>query len=524
MVMWYAIIGVWGLILISMAVMWASPKTFGLGSDNVKASVSLTTDAAGRLVFYHTNDGGVYSANNFGFLPVFQDADEYIVHTTHEMTASCSENFATHVMTNKNRIYSISYVGGSSPAAKTTWDKVQNFPSGVTKFIGSGGAWIYDALLGDNGIVYYLDNMTILASTTKVSDFGINISDVTNFFVISDETYECVRDGATAIIVYKDSAQPDRYKFKAFHLRTDGVTKNVAVTVPDFITDKRIDDIAGWSDYSRGTGLQATFSLSHMHVYAKLEGDPSFKQTLNGGNWENAYNPTAYFPNSEYIKGSLTWTTNTTVSPYTSFISGLSQSTSGEIKYWYKQAQAGGATGLFDTFMSFKTCKAYRGESGIFSWSPGVQYYAFFAVNQSCNDPVNYCGDGRITGSEKCDDGNITSGDGCSSTCQIETSPNGGGAVTASPSVHVSVVGPDGVSANATVKDQIATFTLTVTNPTGSPATVKFDLPPGFTYDSMDTTGSNNCSKTTPDITAPSLMWTGVTNDSCVLKVKAKAP
>ena len=31
------------------------------------------------------------------------------------------------------------------------------------------------------------------------------------------------------------------------------------------------------------------------------------------------------------------------------------------------------------------------------------------------------CGDGIINGSETCDDGNTISGDGCSSTCQIET-------------------------------------------------------------------------------------------------------
>jgi cysteine-rich repeat protein len=31
------------------------------------------------------------------------------------------------------------------------------------------------------------------------------------------------------------------------------------------------------------------------------------------------------------------------------------------------------------------------------------------------------CGDGLITGTEQCDDGNTVSGDGCSSSCQIET-------------------------------------------------------------------------------------------------------
>src|SRR5579862_6186783 len=31
------------------------------------------------------------------------------------------------------------------------------------------------------------------------------------------------------------------------------------------------------------------------------------------------------------------------------------------------------------------------------------------------------CGDGIVSGSETCDDGNTVDGDGCSSTCQIET-------------------------------------------------------------------------------------------------------
>ena len=36
-------------------------------------------------------------------------------------------------------------------------------------------------------------------------------------------------------------------------------------------------------------------------------------------------------------------------------------------------------------------------------------------------DPENVCGDGEITGDEECDDGNAKDGDGCSSDCTIET-------------------------------------------------------------------------------------------------------
>ena len=37
--------------------------------------------------------------------------------------------------------------------------------------------------------------------------------------------------------------------------------------------------------------------------------------------------------------------------------------------------------------------------------------------------PTCCCGDGVINGGEQCDDGNTVDGDGCSSTCQIETPP-----------------------------------------------------------------------------------------------------
>jgi fibro-slime domain-containing protein len=45
--------------------------------------------------------------------------------------------------------------------------------------------------------------------------------------------------------------------------------------------------------------------------------------------------------------------------------------------------------------------------------------YTCPVVNQPCV-PVNLCGNGVLDGAEQCDDGNRNSGDGCSSSCQIE--------------------------------------------------------------------------------------------------------
>jgi cysteine-rich repeat protein len=39
----------------------------------------------------------------------------------------------------------------------------------------------------------------------------------------------------------------------------------------------------------------------------------------------------------------------------------------------------------------------------------------------SCSEPLPVCGNGELEASEECDDGNTTSGDGCSSTCGIES-------------------------------------------------------------------------------------------------------
>lgn len=42
------------------------------------------------------------------------------------------------------------------------------------------------------------------------------------------------------------------------------------------------------------------------------------------------------------------------------------------------------------------------------------------AVNDSCGDVQNYCGDGNLDDGEQCDDGNNIDGDGCSANCEIE--------------------------------------------------------------------------------------------------------
>ena len=48
-------------------------------------------------------------------------------------------------------------------------------------------------------------------------------------------------------------------------------------------------------------------------------------------------------------------------------------------------------------------------------------------VDYNCPTPQPYCGDGKINqANETCDDGNTVNGDGCSSTCKIETCPTCG--------------------------------------------------------------------------------------------------
>jgi cysteine-rich repeat protein len=53
-------------------------------------------------------------------------------------------------------------------------------------------------------------------------------------------------------------------------------------------------------------------------------------------------------------------------------------------------------------------------------------YRSVTQYNQdSCFTPVVQCGDGILDGTEVCDDGNVVNGDGCSNTCQYESSLDG---------------------------------------------------------------------------------------------------
>jgi len=86
-------------------------------------------------------------------------------------------------------------------------------------------------------------------------------------------------------------------------------------------------------------------------------------------------------------------------------------------------------------------------------------------------------------------------------------------------SVHTKVAGPDGT---ATVKSgDTATFTLTVTNPSGKPAKVEFTLPTGFTFRKMvgGSLGVGN-----PTQSAGKLTWTNVPARNGTIVFETKAP
>lgn len=44
-----------------------------------------------------------------------------------------------------------------------------------------------------------------------------------------------------------------------------------------------------------------------------------------------------------------------------------------------------------------------------------------YSVDPSLNECKPICGDGLVAPEEECDDANLNAGDGCSSTCQVET-------------------------------------------------------------------------------------------------------
>ena len=93
------------------------------------------------------------------------------------------------------------------------------------------------------------------------------------------------------------------------------------------------------------------------------------------------------------------------------------------------------------------------------------------------------------------------------------------GSSGAGVSIHTKVAGPDGT---ATVKSgDTATFTLTVTNPSGKPAKVEFTLPTGFTFRKMvgGSLGVGN-----PTQSAGKLTWTNVPARNGTIVFETKAP
>ncbi|MCP3102316.1 DUF4215 domain-containing protein [Myxococcus sp. K15C18031901] len=69
------------------------------------------------------------------------------------------------------------------------------------------------------------------------------------------------------------------------------------------------------------------------------------------------------------------------------------------------------------------------------------------------------CGDGRVTGSEQCDDGNRTSGDGCSSTCQVETGFTCQGQPSVCTDINECANGTAQCSVNATCTNTRGSYT-----------------------------------------------------------------
>jgi len=72
-----------------------------------------------------------------------------------------------------------------------------------------------------------------------------------------------------------------------------------------------------------------------------------------------------------------------------------------------------------------------------------------------CGDSTTaaICGNGILEGSEQCDDGNTISGDGCSSTCQLESAVCGNGIVEGSEQCDDgNLVNGDGCSSQCLVE------------------------------------------------------------------------
>ncbi|KKW16367.1 MAG: Cysteine-rich repeat protein [Parcubacteria group bacterium GW2011_GWC2_49_9] len=75
-----------------------------------------------------------------------------------------------------------------------------------------------------------------------------------------------------------------------------------------------------------------------------------------------------------------------------------------------------------------QVCRTEDGYAGTQSCDMGDQSESKCTWN-SC-EPTEFCGDGKVNGSEQCDDGNADIGDGCSAICAIEPICTGSGTYT----------------------------------------------------------------------------------------------
>jgi len=122
----------------------------------------------------------------------------------------------------------------------------------------------------------------------------------------------------------------------------------------------------------------------------------------------------------------------------------------------------------------------------------GLCAFLFLAACTSSSSNNGECGDGVVDSNEQCDDGNVANGDGCSSTCAIETPPAvcGDGAVGGSEQCDdANTTSGDGCSSTCGTEHKITgqwtfkTGGATVACPTG------YDTA-ALTTQLLDSTGS----------------------------------
>ena len=99
--------------------------------------------------------------------------------------------------------------------------------------------------------------------------------------------------------------------------------------------------------------------------------------------------------------------------------------------YFYSVPVQGGPPQLLYIWAStynIETSFSYGGEGPLFTTSPDSKYLLFLAdiethgsIDLYSLEILGVCGNGVVTPDEGCDDGNNVDGDGCSSTCQVES-------------------------------------------------------------------------------------------------------